>query len=74
MSFNFMAAITIYNDFGEREKKKMSNTASIVFPYICQEIMGPDAMILVFWMLSFKANKILGLGLGFFTLLFHFLP
>ena len=26
--------------------------------------MGPDAMILVFWMLSFKAN--------FFALLFHF--
>ena len=27
---------------------------SIVFPSICHEVMGPDAMILVFWMLSFK--------------------
>ena len=26
----------------------------IVSPSICQEVMGPDAMILVFWMLSFK--------------------
>ena len=25
-----------------------------VYPYICHEVMGPDAMILVFWMLSFK--------------------
>ena len=24
------------------------------FPCICREVMGPDAMILVFWMLSFK--------------------
>ena len=28
------------------------NTVSIVFPSICHEVMGPDAMILVFWMLS----------------------
>ena len=27
---------------------------SIVSPSICHEVMGPDAMILVFWMLSFK--------------------
>ena len=25
-----------------------------VSPFICHEVMGPDAMILVFWMLSFK--------------------
>ena len=25
-----------------------------VSPYICHEVMGPDAMILVFWMLRFK--------------------
>ena len=25
-------------------------------PSICREVMGPDAMILVFWMLSFKPN------------------
>ena len=26
-----------------------------VSPSICNEVMGPDAMILVFWMLSFKS-------------------
>ena len=29
-----------------------SATVSTVSPYICHEVMGPDAMILVFWMLS----------------------
>ena len=29
-------------------------TASIVSPSICHEVIGSDAMILVFWMLSFK--------------------
>ena len=28
---------------------------SIVFPSICHEVMGPAAMILIFWMLSFKS-------------------
>ena len=27
-----------------------------VSPCICHEVMGPDAMILVFWMLNFKPN------------------
>ena len=31
-----------------------SVTVSIVSPSISHEVMGPDAMILVFWMLSFK--------------------
>ena len=35
-----------------------------VSPSISHEVMGPDAMILVLWMLSFKPN--------FSTLLFHF--
>ena len=34
--------------------KIKSITVSIVSPPICHEMMGPDAMILVFWMLSFK--------------------
>ena len=42
--------------------KIKSLTVSIVFPSICHEVMGPDAMILVFEM--FKAIV--------FTLLFHF--
>ena len=34
--------------------KIKSLTVSIVSPSTCHEVMGPDAMILVFWMLSFK--------------------
>ena len=34
--------------------KTKSATVSIVSPSICHEVMGPDAMIFVFWMLSFK--------------------
>ena len=34
--------------------KIKSVTVSIVSPSICHDVMGPDAMILVFWMLSFK--------------------
>ena len=34
--------------------KIKSVTVSIVSPSICHEVMGPDAMILVFWKLSFK--------------------
>ena len=45
-------------------RKIRSLTVCIVSPSICHEVMGPDAMILVFWMLSFKPT--------FFTLLFHF--
>ena len=36
------------------EAKKKSVTVSIIAPPICHEVMGPDAMILIFWMLSFK--------------------
>ena len=35
-------------------KKIKSVTVSIISPPICQEVMGSDAMIFVFWMLSFK--------------------
>ena len=35
-------------------QKTKSVSVSIVFPYICHEMMGPDTMILVFWMLYFK--------------------
>ena len=35
--------------------KIKSLTLSIVSPFIYHEVMGPDAMILVFWMLSFKS-------------------
>ena len=43
---NFVAAVTICSDFGAQENKV--NTISIVSPSICREVMGPDAMILIF--------------------------
>ena len=56
-------------------RKVKSVTISIVFPSICHEV-GPDAMILVFWMLSFKPAFYSPLSLssrGFLVPL-HFLP
>ena len=44
--------------------KIKSDTISNVSPSISHEVMGPDAMMFVFWMLSFKPF--------FFSLLFHF--
>ena len=49
-----MAAVTICSDFGAQE-----NSLSLLpfFPHLFVmkwEVMGPDAMILAFWMLSFK--------------------
>ena len=44
-----MAAITICSNFGALKIKSL-----IVSPSICHEEMGPDAMTLVFWTLSFK--------------------
>ena len=35
-------------------KKIKSVTVFIVSPSICHEVMGPDAMIFVFWLLNFK--------------------
>ena len=35
-------------------KKIKSVTVSIASPSLCHKVMGPDAMIFVFWMLSFK--------------------
>ena len=44
MSFNFMAAVTMILE----PKKVKSVTVSIVSPFICLEVMGPDTMIFVF--------------------------
>ena len=44
-----------------------------VSPSICHEVMGPDAMILVFWMLSFKPTFLLSLS-SRGSLVLHFLP
>ena len=48
----------------EPPKIKSDTLFFTVFPSISHEVMGLDAMILVFWMLSFKPT--------FFALLFHF--
>ena len=45
-SSNLMAAVTICSDFGA--KKIKSDTVSTVSPSVSHEVMGPDAMILVF--------------------------
>ena len=47
-----MAAVTICGDFGAQKIK--SATVSTGSPCICHEVMGLDAMILVFWTLSYK--------------------
>ena len=56
-------------------KKRKSIIASTFTSSICYEVMGPDAMILVFLIFSFK----LALSVSSFTLIkrlfpFHFLP
>ena len=47
-----MAAVTNCSDFGAPKIK--SDTVSTVSPSIFHEVTGPDTMILVFWMLSFR--------------------
>ena len=49
-----MAAITFSVILEPRKIK--SDTVSTVSPSISHEVMGPDAMIFVFWMLSFMTN------------------
>ena len=51
MSFNFTAAVTVCSDFGVQENKVCH--CFHFFP-ICHAVMGLDAIILVFFMLSFK--------------------
>ena len=49
--------------------KIKSVTVSTVSPSICHEVIGPDAMIFVFWMLSFKPT----FSLSSFTLILCFI-
>ena len=69
-SFNFMDAITICSDFGDPQNKV--SHCFHCFPSICHEVMEPDAMILFFWMLSFKPTFSFS-SRGSLVLL-HFLP
>ena len=52
MFFNFMDAVTIHSDFWSPRKQNLP--VSIVSPSICHEVIGLDATILVFLMLSFN--------------------
>ena len=49
MFLNFMAIVTICSDFGAQENK-VTVTVSIVSPPIRHEMMGLDALILVFFL------------------------
>ena len=69
--FNFMAAITICSDFGDQKIQFDTVSTSI-----SHEVMGPDAMSLVFWMLNFKPtfHFLLSLSSRGFLVPLHFLP
>ena len=62
-SFNFMTAVTVCSDFGAQENKVCH--CFHCFPIYFHEMMGPGAMVLVFWMLRFKW----AFSLSFFTLI-----
>ena len=47
-----MATVTICSDFGVK-KIKSSTVATFSSPFV-QEVIGPEATIFIFWMLSFK--------------------
>ena len=51
-SFNFMASVTICSNFGDQKNKVFHHFHC--FSMYLHEMMKPEAMILVFWMLSFK--------------------
>ena len=53
-----MAAVTVHSDFGAQGRKKICHCCYFS-PFICHEVMGSDAMIFVFWMLSFKTAFLL---------------
>ena len=59
-----MAEDTICSDFGAPQNKV--STVSTVSPSISYEVMGPDAMILVFWILRFNPT----FSLSCFTVLY----
>ena len=63
-SLNFVVAVTFCSDFGAQENKICH--CFHFFPlFVCHKVMGPDAMIVVFWMLSLRPS----FSLSSFTLL-----
>ena len=70
-----MASITIHSDFGAQKLKSV--TVTIVSPSICpHELMGLDAMILVFWSWVFSQlfHSSLSPSSRDSLVLLHFLP
>ena len=65
VSFNFMAAVTVYSDLILEPKKIKFVTVSTFSPSIFHEVVGLDAIILVLWTLSFKPD----FSLASFTLI-----
>ena len=59
-----MAAVTTKFAMILEPKKRKSVTTSTFCPSICHEVMGPDAMVLGFLILSYKPD----FSLLFFTL------
>ena len=64
--FYFMSVVTVHSDFGVQENKICQ--CFYFFPIYFPWVMGPDTMILVFWMLSFKW----AFSLSSFTLIISF--
>ena len=63
-----MAVVTICSDFGAQwKKKKKSVTVSIVSPSIYYEMMGPDAMIFIIWLLTVKPGFSLSSSIFIFS-------
>ena len=44
-------------------KKMKSDTVSTFSSSICYEVIGPDGLIFIFWMLSFKPTFLLSIGI-----------
>ena len=59
-----MAAVIVHSDFGAQENKDCHCFHFFFPPSTCNEVMGPDAMIIVLQMLSFKP----ALSLSSFTI------
>ena len=76
MSFNFMAAVTIFSDVGTLGGKK-SITVCIFSPSICHEVMGLDAMVFIL-NVEFEVSQLfhspLSLSSRGSLVLLHFLP
>ena len=53
-SFNFMFTVTVHSDFGAQENEVCHCFYFSPFPLICHEVMGWDAVILIFLILSSK--------------------